>query len=451
MPRDDEDRQQIQQDMEQEAVDLVEQTRNRRTSVLPENAPQEAGAAANPWQIASNEQLSQWVEDNPTDVLTMLNQLRHERDRFRSITKSYSTMRDQKEAANQALHDAQEQLQESNRIGRDIEQQRLAAVQRLNTLETNNLRNLNSPRRDSSSPESAQALDRNHRRERTLKIQDPEKLSDGKDPTWEEWSAKVLTKLEANPLPETAKIAWIYSVLKGKAANYTLHRRQLGTNNPYLTAQDLLDELAEIYANTDRIEENRRSYNDLKQAPNQTFQEFYAEFSMLGKTLGYTDDHLKADLVNKVNFRLQEAYGNTGDPKQTLADLKTYFRSADSSQRAIYQAKQQQRAAKEKVTLTPVRRAVTTTPTGRPYPTAGLYTPLVKPAIKAEVSTKTQYYNCGESGHYKSQCTQPKQNDAGRKASEQAKVYELGIDDESDDEETFHEVPEESLSDSGNE
>lgn len=164
-----------------------------------------------------------------------------------------------------------------------------------------------------------------------------------------------------------------------------------------------MDELADIYANTDRIRQTRRKYNDLKQSANQPFNEFYAEFIMLGLIIGYEDTQLRNDLLNKTQQRLQEAFGLTRrtDEDQSLLKLKTYLRAADNTQRASYQFKQQQRTLKEKTATPPARRVISTVTPTRAYSATGLYTPLVKPVTKTETPREVTCYNCGETGHYK--------------------------------------------------
>ena len=74
------------------------------------------------------------------------------------------------------------------------------------------------------------------KREKLFKLPDPPYFTDGTDSTWNNWLAKIVSKLETNTdhyLTPAAQISYVISRLSGQAVIYTIDRRRRGATNPY--------------------------------------------------------------------------------------------------------------------------------------------------------------------------------------------------------------------------
>ena len=73
--------------------------------------------------------------------------------------------------------------------------------------------------------------------------------------------------------------------------------------NLYFIADDLLDELAQLYDDSDKKINFRREYDNLKQENNK-FSDFYSMFQRLFFYLEYHEKQLIIDLQDKITHRL---------------------------------------------------------------------------------------------------------------------------------------------------
>ena len=97
-----------------------------------------------------------------------------------------------------------------------------------------------------------------NRGKHSLKISDPLILDNGSKPTWEEWVGKMQAKLAVNEdhyLTETAYIDYVLSQLGRKAAQHTesCSLYEFSVINLYHTANEILEDLKEIYEDSDKL------------------------------------------------------------------------------------------------------------------------------------------------------------------------------------------------------
>jgi len=79
---------------------------------------------------------------------------------------------------------------------------------------------------------------------KVAKLPDPPILTDGKDPTYEDWSARMKSKLEGNAdqyPTEALRMAYVHSRTGGKAAQHLEPRMREGVTNPFRTAQEIIE------------------------------------------------------------------------------------------------------------------------------------------------------------------------------------------------------------------
>jgi hypothetical protein len=144
---------------------------------------------------------------------------------------------------------------------------------------------------------------------KSTKIPDPEPLSDGKDPTFENWKIQIQGKFVVNHdhfSTDQAKMIYIFGRTQGDAQN-ALKTRYETAKNPFQTSQDMIDHLSNIYLDPYKVENARQDYRRLNMRPAQTFTEFYTKFLQLAGDAEIPQDDWRPDLYEKLTFDLRRA------------------------------------------------------------------------------------------------------------------------------------------------
>lgn len=194
---------------------LLNQTKDRRLSFIEDN-PDNTEAVEDPWTIASAAQLFSSTAVDSTGVFEMLTSLRKERDFFRTNSEQLQATI----AANAELTDQLDEV-------------------------TNQL--YEAQRKPVGSPEL--------RKEVSKKVPDPPVFTGTDDPSWDSWLSQMDNKLDVNGdwYPNaSSKITYVLSRLGGKPDRQTMNRRIRGCTNPYTSHEEIIEELADIYEDSDR-------------------------------------------------------------------------------------------------------------------------------------------------------------------------------------------------------
>ena len=194
--------------------------------------------------------------------------------------------------------------------------------------------------------------------QRSQKLPDPPLLDDGSEPTWDNWLGKMRAKLSVNRdhFPEEAdRMGYVLSRLSGRAAQHTESRSPYGPAviDPYQTADDILEDLKEIYEDPDKPRNYRRAYIDLLQG-SKRFSDFYVEFRRLSTFLGYGETQCMDDLRDKISPRLQASLSSQMVQPDSLSTMKAYLIRLDNEQRAAKAAKDRKDA---NTTAAPMKEA----------------------------------------------------------------------------------------------
>ena len=260
---------------------LLKNIKDRRISVPSTDAPDGPDDAFTPLNIVNHTQLQRWAEDDPERLYEVFSELREQRDLGLEATTLYETL----------INDYNEE-----------KAKRRALKEQHSALRKELLQAQNAREDTSFSSQSASG-------KRTQKLPDPPLFVNGEAPTWDDWSGKIQDKLEINHDhydSERAKIAYILSRLGGEAAEHTYARKNSKSNNPYVTADEMLSELSEIYEDVDRENTYREQYKLLVQGIS-SFVKFYSEFKRLFSHLSYNERQLMVDLKDKLSSRLRTA------------------------------------------------------------------------------------------------------------------------------------------------
>ena len=173
----------------------------------------------------------------------------------------------------------------------------------------------------------------------TPKLPDPP-IFKGDRSKFEDWKLKILDKLTLNNdhyPSESFKIAYVLTRLGGKAVQHTIFRRRSNTNKPYLTVQDLLDHMRDVYETPIYLIEDERFWHGqtMKQG-NRSFAEFYAEFIQIFGHRGYSDEHLFFQLQWRLNPQLFEHFLNSaGINEPSFSKQKDLLLQMDIGHRLI--------------------------------------------------------------------------------------------------------------------
>ena len=155
---------------------------------------------------------------------------------------------------------------------------------------------------------------------------------------YEDWKLRIQDKLRLNKdhYPTDAfQINYVISRLGGKASEHTVFRRRDSTANPYKTAQNVLDQLSDLYETPLHLsqEANAHVYEGLKQGAEQPFPEFYTEFMRYA-----AEDQSKRQLIrcleSNITKELREAHMMMSTGRDwTFAQHKDYLTRVDFYQR----------------------------------------------------------------------------------------------------------------------
>ena len=136
------------------------------------------------------------------------------------------------------------------------------------------------------------------------------------DPTWDVWFNAMLDKLIVNTnhyLTKRSRIIYVVNRVEDKITKIVTLRRQLESFNLYLTVKDVINNLADVYEDINRIENAMREYDSLRQNSAQTFRDFYSDFKLLDEELAYNKTYLIYDLSKKLNSKLYIKFSDVND------------------------------------------------------------------------------------------------------------------------------------------
>jgi hypothetical protein len=119
---------------------------------------------------------------------------------------------------------------------------------------------------------------------RSPKMADPELLSNGKEPTFEQWLLRMKDKLSTNAdhyNTEKLRVAYVNSRTKGEAARHILPRMKDDHPAKYRTAEEVFTHLAEMYEDPEKLQNAKKDFNALTMELCSSFQSFRTKFHHL--------------------------------------------------------------------------------------------------------------------------------------------------------------------------
>ncbi|KAL1971411.1 hypothetical protein VTN31DRAFT_2343 [Thermomyces dupontii] len=101
---------------------------------------------------------------------------------------------------------------------------------------------------------------------RSVKIDDPKHLTDGKEPLFEHWLSRMRNKLRENAdhFPtESSKTAYVENRTDGDAARHIAPRMRDDHPERYQTAEEIFEHLSSIYVDPNKLQIAKDEYRDL--------------------------------------------------------------------------------------------------------------------------------------------------------------------------------------------
>ncbi len=134
-------------------------------------------------------------------------------------------------------------------------------------------------------------------------------FTDKKESIWNDWQEKIRDKLEINIDHfdnDKAILVYIHFQISEDTVKVILVRRQQDSLNFYSMINDLLNELAQLYDDSDKETNFERKYANLSQEKSK-FSDFYSMFQRLFFYLEYHEKQLIIDLRDKIVYHLRAA------------------------------------------------------------------------------------------------------------------------------------------------
>ncbi len=129
-------------------------------------------------------------------------------------------------------------------------------------------------------------------------------FTDEKESIWNDWQEKIRNKLEISIdhfNNDKVILVYIHSWISKDIVKVILVRCQRDSLNSYLMINDLLNELAQLYDDSDKETNFRRKYANFIQEKSK-FSDFYLMFQRLFFYLEYHEKQLIVDLQDKIIY-----------------------------------------------------------------------------------------------------------------------------------------------------
>jgi Zinc knuckle len=149
---------------------------------------------------------------------------------------------------------------------------------------------------------------RRHRSHRSHKVEDPDKLNDGVNPTYYQWRDLLDGKMYQNRdwwKTEYERMFYVFRMTEGKARDYLHTRWGPNSYDPFVDVADMLEFLRQNFTNPNEVREAKDAYAELKQGST-PFPEFRAQFLLLAMQGHIPRSEFKDDLFRKLNPRVRE-------------------------------------------------------------------------------------------------------------------------------------------------
>jgi len=285
----------------------------------------ESHEASTSWNIKNVEQLQHWVEQDSEVFLKDLNSLRTQRDLDVKACELFDKI-------------SSEQIWKTRFEKMNQVKERL---NQLNQTFQNQVTELQHQLRSSKEVTSFSSILFNFFK-RFQKLSNLSLFTDEKKSIWNDWQEKIRDKLEINVdhfnINRTILI-YVHFRIKEDAVKATLAWRQQDSLNLYVTVDDLLNELAQLYDDLDKETNFRRKYVNLSQEKSK-FSDFYSMFQRLFFYLEYHEKQFIINLRDKIVYHFRAAWSSQLIQSESLNEIRSYLIHLNNEHRVMNDIKE---------------------------------------------------------------------------------------------------------------
>ncbi len=174
------------------------------------------------------------------------------------------------------------------------------------------------------------------------KLSNSSLFTDENESIWDDWQEKIRNKLKINVdhfNNDRIILIYIHSWISEDTVKVTLVKHQWDSLNSYSMIDDLLDELAQLYDDSDKETNFRRKYANLSQEKSK-FSDFYSMFQHLFFYLKYHEKQLIVDLRDKIVYHFHAAWSNQLIQSESLNEIRDYLIHLNNEHRVMNDIKE---------------------------------------------------------------------------------------------------------------
>ena len=279
------------------------------------------------------------------------------------------------------------------------------------------------------------------------KVNDPDKLDDGTDPTFKQWSDLMEGKLYRNRDhfdSDRDVMYYIYERTEGRARKLLSPRWGRKAFDPFVNSEDMLEWLTQHFTDPDEERKAKSAYDQLEQGT-RPFHEFWSEFVELALTARIPRSSYKEDLWRKLNPTVRNNVSAIYD-RVDYSELCRSLQTVDYAVQLSRQATQTRKAAKSTQAVTSTH--VSQGPSRQRSSTPGVLPirqslPPVPERLKLTASTPPDQrqrsrtaenedtcHHCGKTGHWAKECPEAPRHHIHEINELHPRVMEVDTDDE---------------------
>lgn len=383
----------------------------RRTSFLLPDDTAGAQDAATVLDIRNIPQLQHWVAKEPAAVMSVLIELRQERDAALSCIEEWDTMAARNDEAMEATRAAQAQRRAAQDKYRTIRQENIQLENHIGRLEVQVADLEADAARRQATPSSTLGGGKH----RTAKTSDPPLFCEAEgDITLDDWTQRIRDKLTVNRdhfEDDMAKTIYVISRTGGTAAEQ-IHSYRVEDPNYFTTPEELLDMLQDVMGNPNKRADMRRELKALKMKTTETFAAFLPKFRRYVTYLKLGEETMVEELTEKIIPRLQRAIATNPVEFKTLRELGAYCQKVDNRLRHVDTTHEREKETSNRSTTSSANASKTPRTTAYvPPPKRSVIEPAVVVTPRRTVSPQPlpgRCHNCNKEGHWAKDCPNPK-------------------------------------------
>lgn len=276
-------------------------------------------------------------------------------------------------------------------------------------------------RRSTSTDSEPSVTSAKTRKGREPNVKDPSPLTDGKEPTFENWekAMKTLFIMKFNTFAEDdAKMGTIWNLTSG-TAQQRLEGRYMSEENPYTTSAEMMADLRLAFIDPNRQQNAKIKFNKLKMDDTETFSSFEQVFHHLATASKIPLSYWRDELLEKITMSLQGECIVTRDNHLTYQGIKEHLETIDQRRRLMKtrSAAFRTRSPAPPPSFIPQReRARSPAPANLPF--------VANKSAKTEDLSFIKCHNCKKFGHMMRDCTELKATVAEMTGTEVMELYE---------------------------